>query len=50
MSEGIKEEFEKKEENAIAGGNTFFFVYNSEGASVRIDIVSGEYEVSEDPG
>lgn len=49
LGEGIEEEFEKKEENATAGGNTFFYVYNSEGASVRIDIVGGEYEVRGDP-
>lgn len=39
LGESIKEEFEKKEENAIAGGNSFFYVYNSEDNSVRIDII-----------
>lgn len=49
LGENIKNEFNKKEANAIAGDNSFFYVYNSEGASVRIDVVGGEYEVREDP-
>ncbi len=49
LGENIREEFKEKEDRAITGGNTFFYVYNSEGINVRVDVVNGEYEVSKEP-
>lgn len=50
LGENVKEEFEKKEDKAIAGENSFFYVYNSENSSVRVDVIGGEYEVIKERG
>jgi len=48
LGESIKEEFENKEEKATSG-NSFFYIYNSENNSIRIDIINEDerrsYEV-----